>query len=389
MSFPVLAQARDGLNKAYIALQNWNTNPANIPLPNIVNTKRPQLNNKQIAGRYLNSVESNPSIDINKIPKMKSRDRIDHELPIADVPRADGSKKRSAACNRSEYVWPHPECQEGYFDEYKALMEDGRWWEVGACPVSFELIGSGDPSCICIRELPQFVICSDQYLEGTLFNMRGWPQKILEYRNVSGLGTDYDPVGPCARWGGSICPEPATTPEEINVQIDETIETNPATVVYLTPSQLEGYLAWRKTNGTLDDFQYIRVSDKTTAKPTSVPAIKNWLPWVALGVGTLTAVGLGVAAFKDNARRISRLRTIVATTSAPAHNAPTLRTASPSSMGSVSTTLPQMLGTNNASPAPTTSSGAPSAAPSKSYSSVDSIDDIALDIPPAGQEDAI
>ena len=38
MSFPVVSQARDSINQAYVALQNWNTNPANIPLPDVVDT---------------------------------------------------------------------------------------------------------------------------------------------------------------------------------------------------------------------------------------------------------------------------------------------------------------------------------------------------------------
>ena len=37
MSFPIVAQARDSINKAYEALQSWNTNPADIPLPDVVN----------------------------------------------------------------------------------------------------------------------------------------------------------------------------------------------------------------------------------------------------------------------------------------------------------------------------------------------------------------
>ena len=72
MSFPVFAQARDSINKAYIALQNWNTNPAEIPLPDVVNTKRPQLTDQQKATQYLKSIEGNPGIDINKIPKIET-----------------------------------------------------------------------------------------------------------------------------------------------------------------------------------------------------------------------------------------------------------------------------------------------------------------------------
>jgi hypothetical protein len=85
MSIPVFAQARDSINKAYVALQNWNTNPTDIPLPDIVDTKRTHLTGKQIAARYQKSIEGNLEIDINKIPKMKPRDRTDHEPLIVDV----------------------------------------------------------------------------------------------------------------------------------------------------------------------------------------------------------------------------------------------------------------------------------------------------------------
>ena len=84
MSFPVFAQARDSIDKAYVALQNWNTNPANIPLPDVINTNRPKMTQAQISAAYLKSIEGNPNIDINKIPKMSTRDRIDFELPITD-----------------------------------------------------------------------------------------------------------------------------------------------------------------------------------------------------------------------------------------------------------------------------------------------------------------
>jgi hypothetical protein len=68
MSFPVFSQARDSINKAYVALQNWNANPADTPLPDVVDTKRSHLTHQQIAARYLKSVDGNPDIDINKLP---------------------------------------------------------------------------------------------------------------------------------------------------------------------------------------------------------------------------------------------------------------------------------------------------------------------------------
>jgi hypothetical protein len=194
MSFPVFAQARDSINKAYAVLQKWNANPVDIPLPDVVNTRRPQMTQEQIAAAYLKSIDGNSDIDINKnrppVLTQRSQPRpewIDHALPLATVSREPESMKRDAACNRSRYIWPHPECIARYFDEYKEVMEAKYCSDYLDCPISFDLIGGGDPSCTCIRDLPQFVICSDQYLEKTLFDFWGWPQQILEYRNVSGL----------------------------------------------------------------------------------------------------------------------------------------------------------------------------------------------------------
>jgi ribosomal protein L14E/L6E/L27E len=66
MALALHTRAVDDNNKAYTAIQGWNTNPADIRMPDSVNTRRPKLSNRQIASRYLKSVEGNPNIDINK-----------------------------------------------------------------------------------------------------------------------------------------------------------------------------------------------------------------------------------------------------------------------------------------------------------------------------------
>lgn len=70
-------RARVALDHAALALGKWNTNPENIPLPDVVNTRRPKLTREQMVARYMKSIEGNPSVDIKKIeqqPKMTQRD---------------------------------------------------------------------------------------------------------------------------------------------------------------------------------------------------------------------------------------------------------------------------------------------------------------------------
>ncbi len=61
-------QIQSNTNKAYAALEYARlSNTDQIPLPGVVNTRRPKMTSKQIAGRYLASVKDNPDIDINKM----------------------------------------------------------------------------------------------------------------------------------------------------------------------------------------------------------------------------------------------------------------------------------------------------------------------------------
>ena len=50
-------------------------------LPGVVNTKRKKLSRNQIAERYLKSIEGNRDIDINKPPRVVSKERIEARLP--------------------------------------------------------------------------------------------------------------------------------------------------------------------------------------------------------------------------------------------------------------------------------------------------------------------
>ncbi len=62
-----LIPIQSNTNKMYAALQSAPIrNPAEAPLPDVVDTRRPKMTSKQIARRYLRSIKDNPSIDINK-----------------------------------------------------------------------------------------------------------------------------------------------------------------------------------------------------------------------------------------------------------------------------------------------------------------------------------
>jgi len=68
-------------NRAYVALQSNKANPMRERLPGVVNTKRKKLSRNQIAERYLKSIEGNRDIDINKPPRVVSKERIEARLP--------------------------------------------------------------------------------------------------------------------------------------------------------------------------------------------------------------------------------------------------------------------------------------------------------------------
>ena len=295
MSFPVFAQARDSINKAYVALQHWNTNPANIPLPDVVNTKRPELSEKQIAARYLKSIEGNPDIGINKIPKTAPRDRLDHELPIFEIQSAWERDERGFAdftpdnrtlCSRDDYDPEVTGCDDDLMHRAKHAVEY-------KAPLKFELIGSMDPDCACLDDVPRFIICSDKNLNSADDYRHITGDHILDYRNVSSL---YGAEGKCSpRWNWLFdCPTPATTTDRINQQIDDAINQTRRASIFLNQTQLDEYLWHREQKGELKNFTYVRVSDKDSAQAGSginVPAaIAGSLAGLALAV--LGAVGV-------------------------------------------------------------------------------------------------
>jgi hypothetical protein len=289
MSLPTIAQAKDAINKAYVALQNWNTNPADIPLPDVVNTKRPQLTRAQMAARYLKSIEGNPNIDINKVPNMKSRDRIEHDLPIADFKPESKIGKRGIGfltltnrtmCSPDDYDSEITGCEYELFHVAKDNVEFDT-------PLLFELRGSEDSDCTCVADVPCFIVCSDQnlqYVDAKRKYIVG--DHILDYRNVTQL---YDKsYGKCSsRWNWLFdCPTPAVNPEEINRQIDGAINKSTKTTIFLNQAQLNDYLTHRKKNDAMNNFTYGLVSDDPleNAEPAN-PRIAAAISAGVIGVG--------------------------------------------------------------------------------------------------------
>ena len=167
MSFPIFNQAKDSINKAYVALQSWSTTPADIPLPDVIDTKRPHLTRQQIAARYLKSVEGNPDIDINKLPRMKSRERIDHDLPMVDLKSELVTTKRGfddfpeinrTRCTSNDFWWLSTGCVDDLMHVAKSSYRPNS-------PLTFELKGSADPDCVCLDDVPRFIICSPKNFE--------------------------------------------------------------------------------------------------------------------------------------------------------------------------------------------------------------------------------
>ena len=378
MSFPVVAQARDSINKAYVALQNWNTNPANIPLPDVVNTKRPQMSGEQKVAAYRKSIEGNPDIDINKAPKMMSRDRVEHDLPIAYL-----SQKRGITCNSTmAEVMSKNLCYDTNFFKHKSRVESENRFQV-------ELIGSFDPSCVCIARIPKFLTGSDENLALVAKNYQNFYSAwgTLDCRNILGL---YEPDGRC---GGEYawvrnCKKADTSPEKINQQIDEAVSF-PATI-FLTTKQFNDYMAWRKVNGkSNENFGYLLYSDK-----------KDWGAIIDGAIGgslaALSALVLGGWGLMKYRTRTAANTPATTATTVPAHVASSVQTGLSTSPGnstapvsnSPTTTTTSASATGISAPPTTTAGNSSGVTAQQSLSSSD--DDsssVAIDIPPAGHED--
>ncbi len=328
------------------------------------------------------------------------REWIDCGLALHDS-RAQGLARAAHGMQGTQGTqgsgWPPAGCGDRYFSEYKEVMES-------FAPLSYQLVGGGDPNATCITRLPEFIICSDEYLSSTFYDPFDWPKQILDYRNITELWEENPSKGSCAMWWKIECPQPATTQDEINQQIDDALRTEAGTRTYLNQTQLDDYLAWRKVNGSADGFRYIRVSDKQGAKapaqqgPAAGPgpeAAKNpagsnaaVISVFTMGIGLLT-LAAGAGAIFLGKRKLPTTAPTVATT-VPQGAQPVRGTASPSSVASASATVSH--GANLTQPAPSaaqpqSATGAPSSTSSSDDASNIGTSTVVVDRLPAGQED--
>lgn len=381
MSLPFVAQARDSINKAYVALQNWNTNPTNIPLPDVVNTKRLMMTQAQKAAAYLKSIEGNLGIDINKAPKMMSRDRIEHDLPIAYF-----SQKRGITCNSTmSKVMEDKGCYlDSSFYEHKTQIES-------KTPLQVEINGDLDPLCVCILETPKFITGSDKNVEFVAKHYQDFDSTggTLDCRNTPGL---YESDGRCGNINDWFlhCKKADTSPEKINQQIDEAVSTLFPNTVFLTTNQFNDYMAWRKVNGkSNENFGYLLYSDKKDLG--AILAIA-----VGTGIGMLSVMALaGYGVLKNRAGTAANTPAST-TTTVPAHVVASVQTALSTSPGNSTTPVTNSPTTTTTSaaavgvstpPTTTAANSSGTTAPQSSSSSDDDSSSVAIDIPPAGHED--
>ena len=250
----MLSQIQANTNKAYVALQTYTTSPAHIAIPGVVHTDRPHLTRKQIAARYLKSIEGNSDIDINKA-ESGERDRTPKMVQKSGKSLPDTSGMMDSYPHTAYEIKAHQTsrtlmqtsiCSRDFtVSQYIKAVSKSEGLEYNL----FDTIANDD----CIYSLPQFVICSNRNVK--LIDTEIWqPWQVVAYRPVTVSDhCDYSLVN---------CLEPATTPEKINLQINELLKKDKGTRIYLTPEQLEGYLIWRLQHGYKGKFPHIRVEDK-------------------------------------------------------------------------------------------------------------------------------
>jgi hypothetical protein len=209
-----------------------------------------------MAARYLKSVEGNKDIDINKAesgergraPKMVQKPG----KSSADIPRTIDSyahtsdelkaHQTSRSLLQLKTCWPSL-----HFEEYDAIASKSK-------KLIYEPIDIEDKITACMDEIPEFVVCDDEYLSMTDVATDFYPKIVLNYRGA--------PADNYCKYSSHYCPEPATTPEKINLQINEILQNNKATRIYLTQRQLDGYLFWRLQHGGKIKFPHILVEDE-------------------------------------------------------------------------------------------------------------------------------
>ncbi len=250
----MLAQIQDHTYKAYVALQSYATAPSNIPIPGVIRTDRPKLTRAQMADRYLKSVEGNPNIDINKanieenqkMPRMvqKSESMLtERQWPTAAHPEATDEMK-ARQTSRTLLDWD-PRAPFHSVAVYLRNMQERN-------KLAYEVFGVTDKNSVYMKDIPEFVVCGDQYLSESDLIVGDYPSREVQYRMVP-VNNDFK--------HHEVLVRNNTSAEKINADIHENLNINKATRFYLTAQQLDNYLAWRLIQGADINFRYIRVED--------------------------------------------------------------------------------------------------------------------------------
>ncbi len=228
----MLAQIQDHTYKAYVALQSYVTAPSNIPIPGVIRTDRPKLTRAQMADRYLKSVKGNPNIDINraniqenqKMPRMvqKSESMLtERQWPTAAHPEATDEMK-ARQTSRTLLDWD-PRAPFHSVAVYLRNMQERN-------KLAYEVFGVTDKNSVYMKDIPEFVVCGDQYLSESDLIVGDYPSREVQYRMVP-VNNDFK--------HHEVLVRNNTSAEKINADIHENLNINKATRFYLTAQQLD------------------------------------------------------------------------------------------------------------------------------------------------------
>ncbi len=267
----MLAQIQDNTYKAYVALQSYVTSPSNIPIPGIIHTDRSKLTREQMAAR-IREQNTDPRLDINRVSAHKEQkppvmlqkptktangfEKFDYELPLLPEKQPAGQMKRAIKCPD----WNRWSVRE-YLDRRSRLTTDSK------APIKFEFISKRQPDEVCSVFVPEFVVC--RYPSCYLDFLWDEGRSVLDYHDYEALPDSFS-KSEIAQFCGyhDICPTPEKTPEAINRQIENSLSVVKDYRIFLSRSQLDNYLQWRKDQGKTDELEYILVSEKTNASAT-------------------------------------------------------------------------------------------------------------------------
>jgi hypothetical protein len=224
-----------------------------------------------MAARYLKSVEGNPDIDINKVgerQQQKTPKMVQKSASASETLKALGyeqsPEKQTITMERSvESV--RRTCRQ----TVKEYIEDPSQ-TVLRRQIQIEFVGESNPNDVCWADIPEFVVCKnpDSYRE--FWANTPLREKVLDYSHSEAMHGNYaDDFAPCDFYP-DLCPTLETSPEEINLQISQTIREYPRTRVYLNQTQLDDFLKWREDNGETEKLNYTLVSDKPAS--ASIPS---------------------------------------------------------------------------------------------------------------------